>query len=85
MRQEIKMLCFEIFCCSFLWQNRRKIFLRKQQENQQQTGILETKHYIHDRGFQQMNNIDNNDNIDNIAIFVFAHICSFLLNSNHIV
>ena len=29
-----------------------------------------------------MNNIDNNDNI---AICVFPHICSFLLNSNHIV
>ena len=32
-----------------------------------------------------MNNIGNNGNIDNIAICVFPHICSFLLNSNHIV
>ena len=29
-----------------------------------------------------MNNIGNNDNN---AIYVFPHICSFLLNSNHIV
>ena len=29
-----------------------------------------------------MNNIGNNDNI---AICVFTHICSFLLNSNHII
>ena len=35
--------------------------------------------------FSQMNNIDNNGNIDNSAICVFPHICSFLLNSNHIV
>ena len=32
-----------------------------------------------------MNNIGNNGNIDNIVICVFPHICSFLLNSNHIV
>ena len=54
-------------------------------------GVTHTEKYnlvwlfLVSRGFQQMNNIGNNDNIDNIAICVFAHICSFLLNSNHIV
>ena len=64
-----------LFACKNLFPKRRA------------TGIntYKTRECVLNRGFQQMNNIGNNDNIDNIAICVFAHICSFLLNSDHIV